>query len=144
VIRSDDSVELSFHCAHEHSVGRERAPDVSHARRWRKNVFVLGPEPSAVAAVRVQRAQRDPWLGDGEPLPQSVPRDPRSQRDALNRHRVSHVTERDVRRSQHDTKRMTAASRGAGRRQHHRHRCAGEGTEHLGVPRVIESAGKQR
>jgi len=143
VVRRDDGIELSFHRAHEHRVGRIRSRYPGLASRWGKHVFVLLAEPAAIATVRVQRAQRDARLRDRKPVRQTFAGDSRRSHNAFPRHRGGHVAQCEVGGRQHHAQRVGAGSVGVGRCQHHRHLAAGQRAEHLGVSRIIEPAGEQ-
>jgi len=68
MIWRDHRIELAAHGAHENRVGGERPLDSSSTGRWREKHRVLAAESPAIARVRIQCAQRDPWLGHAEPL----------------------------------------------------------------------------
>jgi hypothetical protein len=78
VVRRYHRIKLAAHCANEDRVCRKWSIDSSSARSGCKQRRVLVSESPAIATVRIQRAERYPWLCDAEPAAQSFSRNARS------------------------------------------------------------------
>jgi len=101
VIRGDHRIELAAHRAHEHRIGGKRPEDSARAGGGGKQLVVFGAEPSSVAGVWIQRAQRDSRLGDPVPFDQAGPRDVSGLDDRIGAQLLGHSPERKMRRRQH-------------------------------------------
>ncbi|OLE16758.1 MAG: hypothetical protein AUG20_00800 [Gemmatimonas sp. 13_1_20CM_3_60_15] len=91
MIGRDDRVELAAHRAHEHRVRRKWPGDAGSSRRGLENASFLIAKPSAVAPVRIQRTQGNPWLRDVEPVLEPVASDFGRLLDDLGPHLVHHI-----------------------------------------------------
>jgi hypothetical protein len=133
VIWGDHRVELPTHCPHEHGVRRKGSGYSRLARGRSQQVLVLIAETSAVARVRVERAERDARLGDAEPLLQPCSRDARRFGNGFRAQFFRDSSQRKVCGGEHDAQLV--------RCEHHRHPRAGEHAQHLCVAREVVATG---
>jgi len=144
VIGRDDSVECSAHRFHENRISRKGALDSCLASGRGKNLIILFPETSAIACVRVKRAERDSRLVDSKPLREVLARDGRGVEDCLFGDGIRHIAQRQVSRRKHDSQRIRRAlAATANRRQHHCDLGVSELGQHFRVTGKIISAGEQ-
>jgi hypothetical protein len=136
VVRRDDRVEFTTHCAHEHRIGRKRPIDAGHTRGWREESRVFAAESSAVATVWIERAQCDARGFQPKPLLKSIARDARGFDDRVRAQFIDDAAERNVGRRQNDAQLVGG--------EHHRNARSGKPAEHLGVTGKIVAAGVQR
>jgi hypothetical protein len=135
VVRSNYRVELAAHCAHEDRVCGKWSIDSSCTRRRRQKRRVLLSEPSAIAPMRIQRAERDPWLRDPEPAAQPFTSNARRFRYRRRSQLLANVAQRNVRRRENDAQLVG--------REHHRDSRSGQMREHLRVPRIVVAASEE-
>jgi hypothetical protein len=135
VIRSYHRIELAAHRANEHRVGGKRSVDSGGARSGRKQRRVLVSKSAAIATVRIQRAERDPWLRDAEPAAQPFPSNSRGLGNRFRGQLLAHFAQRNVGRGENDTEPVG--------REHHRDTRTREVRQHFRVPRIVVAAGQE-
>jgi len=86
--------------------------------------------------VRIQRAQRDAWLGDTEPAAQTIARDVGNFSYRFRGQLPAHVAERNMGCREHHAELV--------RREHHCHARAREVPEHFRMSGIVVAAGVQR
>jgi len=72
VVRSYNRIEFTAHGADENGISWKRPGNLRIPSRRSEQFRVLVPESSSVTGVRIERTQRDAWLGDAEPVSQTV------------------------------------------------------------------------
>jgi len=135
-VRRDHGVKFPAHRAHEDGVRRERAFDSGLARCRLQKLRVLTAEPSAVAGVRIEGAQRNSRCLDSEPRLKPIARDARCFDDGRRAQSLGDAAKGNVGRRQHNAELV--------RREHHRNAGSSQRSQHLGVAGKVVSAREQR
>jgi len=136
VIWRDHGIEFTAHRSHKNRISRKRPVNSGSARRGLEKFGVFAAEPSAIAGVWIESAQRYSRRRNSEPRLQSVARDARGLDDGSCAQILRHAAKRDMGCREHHAKLLGG--------KHHRDARPGESSEHLGVTGEIVTARVQR
>jgi hypothetical protein len=136
VIWRNHGVEFSAHRSHEDRIRRKGPIDTCRARGRLEELRVFAAESPAIAAVRIQSAQRNSRRRDSEPCAEAFARDARSFDDGRRAQILSDAAKWNVCRCKHHTQLVG--------RKHHGDAGRSQCSEHLGVAGIVVASRKQR
>jgi hypothetical protein len=136
VIWRDHGVKFTADRSHENRIRRKGPINSRSSCGRREKLGVFAAEPSAIASVRIESAQRNSRRRNSEPRLQPVACDASGFDDTRRGQILRYAVKRDVGRREHHPELV--------RCEHHRNARSGEGCKHFGVTGKIVAARMQR